>query len=183
MSVAALHRRLAAEPDPLLRGALREPGPEADPAPPTRIVAAGPRVDGRREDYALLVAMIHEGYSLHYRGSGSVVRPGEPDLALLLGDQLYALGLARLAELGDLEAVVELAEVISLTAQAHAAGDPDLADAVWDAGATAVGWGAADEHRDAQALARAGDSSAPAALRRAARRARDRHTRHRPKGG
>ena len=47
-------------------------------------------------------------------------RVEDPDLALLLGDQLYALGLSRLAELGDLEAVAELADVISLLAQARA---------------------------------------------------------------
>ena len=69
--------------------------------------------------------MILEGYRLHY-GEPLVVRPGDNDLALLLGDQLYALGLARLAELGDLEAVAELADVISLAAQAHSASDPML---------------------------------------------------------
>jgi hypothetical protein len=36
----------------------------------------------------------------------------------MAGDRLYALGLARLAELGDLQAVGELADVISLAAQA-----------------------------------------------------------------
>jgi len=43
---------------------------------------------------------------------------------LLAGDHLYALGLARLAALGDLDAVAELADVISLSAQAHASGGP-----------------------------------------------------------
>ena len=85
--------------------------------------------------------MILEGSRLHY-GEPRVVQPDDPDLALLLGDQLYALGLSRLAALGDLDAVAELADVISLVAQAHAAGDADLAEAVWEAGAVAVGWGA-----------------------------------------
>ena len=84
--------------------------------------AAGPRAAGREEDYALLVEAIVEGYLQHY-GTGRVVRPDDPDLALLAGDRLYALGLARLAELGDLDAVAELADVISLAAQAHAEGD------------------------------------------------------------
>ena len=70
---------------------------------------------------ALLVEAIREGYLLHY-AAGRVVRPEDPDLSLLAGDRLYALGLARLAELGDLEAVGELADVISLAAQAHAEG-------------------------------------------------------------
>ena len=50
--------------------------------------------------------------------------PIEPDLALLAGDRLYALGLARLAQLGDVEAVSELADVIALCAQARAEGRP-----------------------------------------------------------
>ena len=69
------------------------------------------------------------------------MRPDDPDLALLAGDRLYALGLARLAELGDLDAVAELADVISLAAQAHAEGDAERAAAVWAAGAAAVGHG------------------------------------------
>ena len=66
--------------------------------------------------------MILEGSLLHY-GAPRVVRAEDPDLALLLGDQLYALGLSRLAALGDLEAVAELADLISLLAQARAAAD------------------------------------------------------------
>ena len=46
----------------------------------------------------------------------------DADLRLLAGDALYALGLARLAELGDLPAVAELADLIALCARAHARG-------------------------------------------------------------
>ena len=42
------------------------------------------------------------------------------------------------------DAVRELADVISLCAQAHVEGRPELADAAWEAGAAAVGWGATD---------------------------------------
>ena len=90
------------------------------------MAAAGRRAEGREDDYALLVEAIHEGYLLHYE-SGRVVRPEDPDLSLLAGDRLYALGLARLAELGDVDAVAELADVISLAAQAHAEGDAERA--------------------------------------------------------
>ena len=107
--------------------------------------------------------MILEGSLLHY-GAPRLVRGADPDLALLLGDQLYALGLVRLAELGDLEAVAELADLISLLAQAQSASDPRLADAIWQAGAAAIGWGATLEHAEAKALARAGDSGAADAL-------------------
>jgi hypothetical protein len=90
------------------------------------------------EDYAELVEAIYEGYLQHY-GEGRVLRPADPDLALLAGDRLYALGLARLAELGDLHAVDVLAGVISRAAQAHAEDDPEAARAAWEAGARAVG--------------------------------------------
>jgi hypothetical protein len=126
--------------------------------------ARGPRAAGRETEYALLLEMILEGSRLHY-GSPRVVRAPDPDLALLLGDQLYALGLARLAALGDLAAVSELADVISLVAQAHAAGDVVLAEAIWQAGASAIGWGVVDGYQEAKILAREQDPSAATALR------------------
>jgi hypothetical protein len=94
-----------------------------------------------------------------------VVRAPEQDLRLLAGDRLYALGLARLVRLGDIEAVAELADVIALSALAQGAGNPRLAAAVWDAGARAVGWGASAPHEQAKALARAGSPDALAAMR------------------
>jgi hypothetical protein len=114
------------------------------------VAAAGPRATGHEDDYALLVEAIHEGYLLHY-AAGRVVRPEDPDLSLLAGDRLYAIGLARLAELGDLDAVGELADVISLAAQAHAEGDPGRAEAIWEAGVRAVGDGPPPEHEAAKA--------------------------------
>jgi len=129
--------------------------------------AAGPRAAGNEDDYALLVEAIFEGYLQHY-GSGRVLRPDDPDLALLAGDRLFALGLARLAELGDLAAVTELSDVISLSAQAHAESDPDRAAAVWVAGAAAVGHGGSPELEAAKAAARAGEAVAARALRAAA---------------
>jgi hypothetical protein len=66
-------------------------------------------------------------------------------------------------------AIAELADVIALSAQAHAGGDESLAGAAWDAGATAIGWGASERASDAKDLARAGDPDAADALRDAAR--------------
>ena len=128
-----------------------------------QLAARGPRATGSEGDYELLLEMILEGSLLHY-GAPRLVRCADPDLALLLGDQLYALGLARLAELGDVDAVAELADLISLLAQARAASDTGLADAVWQAGAVAIGWGSTSRHTAAKALARAGDDSAAHAL-------------------
>src|SRR6202000_1439925 len=103
---------------------------------PPQVAAAGPRAAGQRGEYELLLEMILEGSLLHY-GSPPVVRCADHDRALLLGDQLYALGLSRLAAVGDLDAVAELADLISLLAQAQAASDPRLAGAVWEARARA----------------------------------------------
>jgi hypothetical protein len=130
---------------------------------PAQIAVAGPRVDGNGAEYELLIETIYEGYLLHYH-LPRVVRAPEQDLGLLAGDRLYALGLARLVRLGDIEAVAELADVIALSALAHGADNPRLASAVWDAGARAVGWGPTAPHERAKALARAGSPDALAAM-------------------
>jgi hypothetical protein len=140
------------------------PGGSSEPA---RLAAAGPRTRGLEAEYGVLVEMIFEGCRLHY-GPQRVVRTADSDLALLLGDQLYALGLARLARIGDLDAIGELADVISLVAQANIAGDQELADAVWTAGAVAIGWGTDARLGQAKDLARSGSRGAAAALRSAA---------------
>jgi hypothetical protein len=73
--------------------------------------ARGPRAAGHEAEYELLLEMILEGSLLHY-GRSRVIATDDRDLELLLGDQLYALGLSLLAELGDVEAVAELADMI-----------------------------------------------------------------------
>jgi hypothetical protein len=130
---------------------------------PAQLAVAGPRARARAAEYELLLEAIYEGYLLHY-GIPRLLAPPEADLGLLAGDRLYALGLARLVELGDLPAVAELADVITLTALAHGAGRGALADATWLAGARAVGWGPSEPHRQAKALARAGEPGALAAM-------------------
>jgi hypothetical protein len=144
-------------------------GPDPESPGPAQRAAAGPRAQGSPRDYELLLELILEGARLHY-GPQRVVQTPDADLALLLGDQLYALGLARLAALEDVPAIAELADVISLVAEAHAAGDPELAEAVWEAGAIAVGWGTTYDHEVAKTLARAGERGASGALSAAAAR-------------
>jgi hypothetical protein len=145
-----------------------EPSAAGDGATePARVAAAGPRTAADRDEVELAVAAIHEGYRLHYTHSRALPID-DPDLALLAGDRLYALGLSCLAELGDLVAIGELADVIALSAQAHAGDDEELARATWEAGAAAIGWGPHDRTVAAKARARAGDPGAPGALRAAA---------------
>jgi hypothetical protein len=141
---------------------------EADGAmSPAQLAAGGPRTRARAAEYELLMEAIYEGYLLHY-GVPRLLCPPEDDLGLLAGDRLYALGLARLVALGDLAAVAELADVITLTSLAHGGGRPELARSIWTAGARAVGWGPSERHRRAKALTRAGDPAALAAMRLAA---------------
>ena len=135
---------------------------------PAQLAAAGPRAEGSRADYELLIEAIYEGYLLHY-GTPRVALAADRDLGLLAGDRLYALGLARLVALGDIAAVVELADTITLSALAQGAGEPELADAVWAAGARAIGWGSSVAHRRAKELVLAGSPKAIEAMSTSAR--------------
>jgi len=166
LALAAVHAALLAEGG-LLADALG-PAPAEDGALGAA-AAAGPRSSGREADIAFVIEAIREGELLHY-GAPRMFGAIEPDLALLAGDRLYALGLARLAELGDVEAVCELADVIALCAQARAEARPELSDAVWQAGVAAVGWGTTDAIQAAKEAAREGDPGAADALRSASRR-------------
>ena len=71
------------------------------------------------ERYALAVESIYEGYLLHY-GRPRIFAPHDPDVAVLLGDYLYAHGLVRLGEVGKAEDIYSLAQLISLCAQLRA---------------------------------------------------------------
>jgi hypothetical protein len=95
------------------------------------MVAAGPRTATDPAEYALVVESVREGYLLHY-AEPRLLSGHDADLALLAGDYLYALGIERLAALGDTEAVHELADLISLCAQLHTEGREDEVPAAWD---------------------------------------------------
>jgi hypothetical protein len=137
------------------------------PESPAALAARGPRAAGSVAEYELLVEAIYEGYLLHY-GAPRVMLAHDADLGLLAGDQLYAMGLARLVALGDTAAVAELADTITLSALAQGAGSPALADAVWSAGARAVGWGPSESHRRAKELLYARSPAAIEAMRTSA---------------
>ena len=131
------------------------------------LAAAGPRAAEAPEEYVLLVEAIREGYLLHY-GNPRLIQGADSDLELLAGDYLYALGLERLAARGDMEAVTELADLISLAAQIHADGEPattaETVAALWLAATVAVGAGATSEHLEAKEALRRGDPAAAGSL-------------------
>ena len=107
---------------------------------------------------------IYEGYLVHY-GRPRLFSPRDVDTALLLGDYLYAHGLVRVARSGDAGAVADLAELISLCAQARAEGR-NGDGAAWAATAARLGDGGLDEARDELRLR--GDGSALERIARAA---------------
>jgi len=132
--------------------------------------------------YALGLETIYEGYLVHY-GRPRLFAPPDGDTALLLGDYLYAHGVARISALQDVAAVADLSELISLCSQVRAE-QTDGDGPLWAATAAFLGRGALDEartalrlHGDPQPLEQAarsaaGDEAVDAALTaHAARRA------------
>ncbi len=117
--VAAAHPALAAH-------AAAAPGPDRFAA-----VVSDP-------DRLFTLEAVYEGYLLHY-GEPRAFTGMDPDMRLLAGDALYALGLQRLADRGDVEAVAALSDLITATARAQAEGEPQRADALWLATARELG--------------------------------------------
>jgi hypothetical protein len=102
------------------------------------LAAAGPRAARAPGEYSLVVESVREGYLLHY-GEPRLLAGHDADLALLAGDFLYALGIERLAALGDPFAVRELADLIADCARLHAEGRAAEAPDRWRAAALAIG--------------------------------------------
>jgi hypothetical protein len=117
-------------------GTLAEVAAAADPAlAPYTVPDPGPPRFGQGQgDRRFVLEAVYEGYLLHY-GDPRLFDGMDGDLRLLAGDALYAVGLARLAERGDLTAVAELSDLITRSAQAHAEGRGAEAEALWEASA------------------------------------------------
>lgn len=101
------------------------------------LAASGPRTATNPGEYALVIEAVHEGYLLHY-GEPRLLSGHDPDLALLAGDYLYALGLDRLGALGDDRAVAVLSDLIARCARLHTEGDPSSVPGLWEAAASEI---------------------------------------------
>jgi hypothetical protein len=117
-SLRELGERLRTEATPISPHILAEP--------------SGPAYD------SFVLDAVREGYLLHY-GEPRLLAGQDADLGLLAGDYLYALGIERLAALGDTGAVLELADLISACAQLQAEGRGGEETALWRAAAVAIG--------------------------------------------
>ncbi len=129
----------------LLAAQLREEGapisphvvePREEPVLGPR-AAAGLRAASAPAEYALVIESVREGYLLHY-GEPRLLAGHDAELALLAGDYLYALGIERLAALGDSEAVRVLADLISQCAQFHSEGREDEVPDLWERAVRAI---------------------------------------------
>ncbi len=133
---------VAAEGEPIA-GALLDGGSANGGGGPAALAAAGPRAHAARAEYELFVEAIYEGYLLHY-GVSRVVSRSDPDLALLAGDRLYAIGLSVSSRSATSRPCASSPTSSRSARSSTPAGRAELAEAVWTAGARAVGWGATD---------------------------------------
>lgn len=155
-SAADLWQTIAADAEresPLWGEALRPEGERE------RVAIFSSLGEGR---FALGIETIYEGYLLHY-GRSRLFTPPDGDVALLLGDYLYAHGLVRISALGEVVAVGDLAELISLCAHLRTEGT-EGDGAAWAATAALLGQGALGGAR--RALRDDGDAGALARLAR-----------------
>lgn len=168
-TLARLRDLVAAEGEAIAPALAPDAG--EDVLAPLVTAAAARRADP--DEYALVIESVLEGFLLHF-GRTRLLDTEDADLRLLAGDYMYALGLSRLARLGDLAAVRALADLITLSARHHDGGGQrdDLLAGLWLASSLAVAAGPWEGHERAIAAARGGRAGAQqlieAALGRAA---------------
>jgi hypothetical protein len=137
--VSALSEVVAAVDASLALHAKPDPGPDRFRSP------------GADADRLFVLEAVYEGYLMHY-ATPRAFEGMDHDLRLLAGDALYALGLSRLAERGDLNAVAELSDLISLTARAQAEGRTEQAELLWEASAVALAGGGGEGARGSRRI-------------------------------
>lgn len=125
-SLGVLAERLRSEETPISPHVVDRPDPGAEAGLPA--------------EHDFVVETVREGYLLHY-GKSRLLAGHDRDLGLLAGDYLYALGIERLAALGDTDAVLVLADLISASAQLHAEGREDEVPGRWRDAVHAIGTG------------------------------------------
>jgi hypothetical protein len=125
-ALSALVDQLRAEDSPIAPHVV-------DPAEPSQL---GQLAGGA--EYALVIEAVREGYLLHYE-QPRLLAGHDSDLALLAGDYLYALGLDRLAALGDTRAVAVLSDLISTCARLQAEGETAPIENLWRRAAEEIG--------------------------------------------
>jgi hypothetical protein len=110
--------------------------------------------------YAVGLETIYEGYLLHY-GRPRLFAAADGHTTLLLGDYLYAHGLVRVAAENDVDAVADLAALISLCSQLRADGASGDGE-VWAVTAALLGRGPLSGDREPAVLEAAARDSADA---------------------
>jgi len=104
------------------------------------------------ERYADGVETIYEGYLAHY-GTPRAFRPAPGDEALLLGDSLYAAGLARIAAVGAADAVEDVSLLLARCSELRAEGRPGDGG-VWAASIALLGAHPLAREEEPEAIAR-----------------------------
>jgi hypothetical protein len=90
-------------------------------------------------ELALGIETIYEGYLVHY-GRSRLFSQTDSNLALLLGDRLYARGLVHVSESGSVAVVADLATLLELCARLQAERKPGDG-ALWAAAVARLGQG------------------------------------------
>ena len=97
-------------------------------------------------ELALGIETIYEGYLVHY-GRPRLFSPGDRNLALLLGDRLYARGLVQVSGSGSVAVVADLAALLELCARLQAERKPGDG-ALWAAAIARLGQGGLSDAGD-----------------------------------
>ena len=140
-----------------LGGSLLDPAPDA-PSGPTPLASLVGTLGGSRPA-AFALEAVREGFLCHH-GSSRILDLEDRDLALLVGDLFYAIGLRELALAGSPEPVATLADLIRLVSERAGRGPAPVVEALWLGQAVALGIGTDDGHAAAIEAIESGEDAA-----------------------